>query len=127
MSLFFPDTSTLISLLDEEEPFHDKAREIMREYRIADIFVPMSVQAEWQSRVMREHRKMVTGIIRLIDKKRSENIMEMTSAEFNVIADTAAREIKGNWIRSGVTCKRKWLIFTDPHRVSLFQSASRLK
>lgn len=95
MSLFFPDTSTLISLLDEEEPFHDKAREIMREYRIADIFVPMSVQAEWQSRVMREHRKMVTGIIRLIDKKRSENIMEMTSAEFNVIADTAAREIKG--------------------------------
>lgn len=64
-------------------------------YRIADIFVPMSVQTEWQSRVTREHKKMVTSIIRLIDRKRSENIMEMTVAEFNVIADTAAREIKG--------------------------------
>lgn len=89
MAIFFPDTSTLISLFDEEDPLHYKAREVIREYRIKEIFVPMSVLTEWQSRTMRERNRLVTATIRLLDKKRNENVSELTVRDLNIIIDAA--------------------------------------
>lgn len=94
MTIFFPDTSTLISLFDETDPLHKKVNEIVRKYRIKDIFVPMTVQTEWQSRTMREFRKLVITTVRLLDEKRVNGKLELTMGEFNVIVETAATQIR---------------------------------
>lgn len=94
MAVFFPDTSTLISLFDEKDPLHNKAREVIRECGIKEIFVPMSVQTEWQSRTMREHNRLVLATIRLLDKKRNEKVSELTIRDLNIIIDAASREVK---------------------------------
>lgn len=95
MAVFFPDTSTLMSLFDETEPLHDRAREILRQYKIKEVFVPMTVQTEWQSRAQREHKRLVTNTIRQMDLKRGKGVTELTVSEFNILIDTAATEIRG--------------------------------
>lgn len=95
MSVFFPDTSTLISLFDDTEPLHNRARDILRQYKIKDVFVPVTVQTEWQSRAMREHQDLVRNTIIHIDLKRREGKSTLTVGDFNVLVDSAATEIRG--------------------------------
>jgi predicted nucleic acid-binding protein len=94
LSLFFPDTSTLISLFDEDEPLHSRASEIIRKYRVGEVFVPMSVQAEWQSRSVREHNRLVINTAIFLDNKRKEGKESINIGEFNTIVDNAANKIR---------------------------------
>ncbi len=96
MSVFIPDTSTLMSLFDDNEPLHKKARDILRQYKIREIFVPVTVQAEWQSRVMREHRELVRVTIKHMDRKKGKGNLNLTMGDFNVLIDSAATEIRNN-------------------------------
>ena len=95
MSIFFPDTSTLMSLFDETDPLHNRARDILRNYKIKDVFMPGTVITEWQSMARREHKKLVGNTIRLMDSKRSEGVSTLTVRDFNVLVDSAATEIRG--------------------------------
>ena len=94
MSIFFPDTSTLMSLFDETEPLHKRARDTLRHYKIKEIFMPVTVQTEWQSRAMREHRQLVRQTIILMDSKRSEGKIMITVREFNILIDSAATKLR---------------------------------
>lgn len=95
MSVFFPDTSTLMSLFDETEPLYDRAREILRQYKIKEVFVPVTVLTEWQSRAMREHKRLVTQTIIQMDRKRGKGFTDLTVSDFNMLVDSAAAEIRG--------------------------------
>jgi len=99
LSLFFPDTSTLISLFDEYEPLHSRASEVIRKYKVGEVFVPMSVQAEWQSRVVREHKQLVMQTVIILDRKRKEENEFITLSEFNTAVDNAANGIR---IKKGI-------------------------
>ena len=94
MSIFFPDTSTLMSLFDETEPLHNRARDTLRQYKIKDVFMPATVQTEWQSRAMREHRQLVLQTIILMDGRRREGKLTMTVREFNILSDSAASKLR---------------------------------
>ena len=59
------------------------------------MFVPVTVQTEWQSRAMREHKNLVRITIRHMDIKKSEGSSSLTVGDFNVLVDTAATEIRG--------------------------------
>lgn len=94
MSLFFPDTSTLISLFDESEPLHSRAKDVLRDYKVRDIFIPMNVMAEWQARVMREHDNLKRKVIMELDRRRFEGVNELTNVEFNILVEQTASAIK---------------------------------
>jgi hypothetical protein len=85
-----------MSLFDDTEPLHKKAKEMLREYRIKDIFVPVTVQTEWQSRAMREHKRLVTTVIINLDKKKKIGNSSMSVKDLNILIDSSASEIRNN-------------------------------
>ena len=117
MSIFYPDTSTIMSLFDETEPLHNRAKDILRQYKIMDVFVSTIVQTEWQSRTMREHRELVLKTIVLIDAKKGKEDSMMTATKFNVLVDNAA-----NIIRSKPTIESRKL---DRARANLQKEIAR--
>ncbi len=95
-ALFFPDTSTLISLFDESDPLHERASEAIRGYKVCEVFIPNSVLAEWQSRTIREHKGLVMHTVLELDKKRKTGVDNISTGEFNALVDNAANNIRKN-------------------------------
>ncbi len=94
MSLFYPDTSALIALFDEDDPLHDKAKEVVRDYKIGEVLIPFNVQMEWESRTMREHDRLIPCVVRHLDMIPDSDKEELTQGEFNSVVDRAANEVR---------------------------------
>ncbi|MGC8516199.1 MAG: hypothetical protein ACP5OC_08735, partial [Thermoplasmata archaeon] len=68
MTIYFPETSALIALFDDNDTFHKRIVDIIRNEKIKDIYIAPSVMVEWQQRSDREHRVLVRKLVTHIDR-----------------------------------------------------------
>ena len=94
MRLFYPDTSAVMALFDEEDPLHEKAKEVIRGYRVADIFIPFNVQMEWQSRTMRELNRLIPRVVQHLDSLSSSGEENLSFGKFNAMVDRVANDVR---------------------------------
>ena len=94
MRLFYPDTSAVMALFDDQDPLHERAKEVIRGYRVADVFIPFNVQMEWQSRTMREHNRLIPRVLQELDLSSSRGKENLSFGEFNTMVDRAANDVR---------------------------------
>ncbi|MFG1414533.1 MAG: hypothetical protein AAE986_00005 [Thermoplasmataceae archaeon] len=99
MTICFPETSALIALFDDNDTFHKRIVDIIRNEKIKDIYIAPSVMVEWQQRSDREHRALVRKLVTHIDrtgKLKGSKEYKISATEINVLISRAETDLKGN-------------------------------
>ena len=89
---YCPDTSFLISLLDENDGNHEKAINEIKNIKVGELFIPTTVAQEFIKRSSQDIQRIIEDIIQAINKSVDSNV---SLHQINVYVENA----KSNFLK----------------------------
>lgn len=94
---YCPDTSFLISLLDENDDNHEKAINEIKNIKVGELFIPTTVAQEFIKRSSQDIQRIIEDIIQAINKSVDSNV---SLHQINVYVENAKNNFLKKYIRT---------------------------